>query len=700
MKQTENGALTDRIRAALADDRGRHARARGFAIIRPRSDSFRRRFPDFAASLRRTKLAALSENEQLVRMAMDRMRENGMHVYLAATPQAAVDHVLSILTRPGTVVKSKSNMGKELHLPEALARQGHSVIETDLGDRINQLGGWHGGHVLAPAASVNRGQVRDLFSRELGEPLSDDVAALVSAARRSLRHYLEVADYGLTGANAIAAETGTVCLMENEGNIRAVSSLPRVHVVVAGIHKVVPTLADAVAVIRGASMFGAGQLFGNYLSCISGPGDGVAGPAEVHVILVDGGRSRAMAAGYAEAFACINCGSCLNFCPVYTQIGDAYGGKRVGGIGTLQTALLDGPAAADRDGASLCTGCGKCRTVCPVKLNTPGLLNQLRSEAGLSPAPLTARLLLQAVKAPARLRRVGRLVRAYQGSGLQQLFRNTRLLKTLRLAGAEALLPPPVAPVPLPYVTSAISEQRATVAFFRGCLMDELLNPINTDTVSVLAENGCQVQVPPGQACCGAMHEHAGEQATAREMARRNIDAFGDGDGPIITNSGGCGALLKQYGELLADDPAYAEKARAFAARVRDLSEFLVQLGPRPMGGVAPVRVTYHESCHLTLAQGITEEPRALLRAIPGVELVEMAPREACCGSGGTWSLQHPDLAARLRDIKLEDAAATGAEVLVTANPGCLLHLRTGGRRVVHLAELLAAAYRGKGGSV
>ncbi|HEY3368960.1 MAG TPA: LUD domain-containing protein [Symbiobacteriaceae bacterium] len=696
MKQSRHGNLPERVHTALADRRGYKARARAFGIIRPRADGFRRRFPDFAPVLRRTKLAALAENDRLVELAMARMRENGMHVYRANTGEEAVAQALAILTGPGTVVKSKSNMGKELHLPEALAGQGLTVIETDLGDRINQLGGWHGAHILAPAASVDRAQVRDLFARELGEELTDDVDVLVAAARKSLRRYLMEAEYGLTGANAIAAESGTVCLMENEGNIRMVSSLPRVHVVVAGIHKVVPSLTEAISVIRGASMFGAGQLFGNYLSCISGPGDGIAGPAEVHVILVDGGRTQAMAAGYTEAFACINCGSCLNFCPIYTEIGDAFGGVRVGGIGTLMTALLDGSAAGDRDGAALCIGCGKCATICPVQLDTPHLLNRLKSEAGLAPAPRLARMLLNAVKDPAMLRRVGRLVRSYQTSGLQGLVRSSGILKPLGLADAEALLPPPVAPAALPDDWPAIGGERDAVSFFRGCLMDELLNPINRDTLAVLTKNGCRVRTPGGQVCCGAMHEHSGERETARQLARQNIDAFA-GEGPIITNSGGCGALMKQYGELLADDPAYAEKARAFAARVRDLSEYLVALGPRPMKGVIPVKVTYHESCHLSLGQGISDQPRALLKAIPGVELVEMAAREACCGSGGTWSMQHPELAARLQEVKLEDAAATGAEVLVTANPGCLLHLQSRGLRAVHLAELLAQAYGRKG---
>lgn len=310
--------LQSRISDALADTSARAARSRGFGIIRPRAEALVD--PDFAGRLREMKLAALADNRRLVDLAVERLEANGIKVFVAVDAGQAVDYVAGVFAAPGLVVKSKSNMGKELHLAAELSRRGHTVIETDLGDRINQLGDTEGAHVLAPAVSVGRESIRGLFSREAGKELPDDTAALVAAARRSLRHYLESADYGLTGANAIAADTGTICLMENEGNIRAATSLPRVHVAVAGIHKVVPTLEDAVRVTEGASRFGAGQVFGTYLSLISGPGDGVSGPEEVHLVLVDDGRSAYMDGPYREAFACINCGSCLNQCPTLSLI--------------------------------------------------------------------------------------------------------------------------------------------------------------------------------------------------------------------------------------------------------------------------------------------------------------------------------------------------------------------------------------------
>lgn len=689
-----------RVRRALDDQTGYEARARGFAGVRPRVTQLIQEFPDLALRTRRLKLDALARNDELVRAACERMEANGMRVFRAATPEEAVSYVTALLTPPGLVVKSKSNLGKELHLADSLAEGGLTVVETDLGDRINQLAGTTGFHVLSPAASVSRSQVRDLFSRELGESLSDEPTALVAAARRSLRGYFEAADYGLVGANAIAADTGSLCFMENEGNIRLATSLPRVVVVVAAISKVVATLEDALHVIRAGSVFAGGQRLATYVTCLSGPTPEEGGPAEIHVVLVDGGRSQAIAQGWAEAFACINCGSCLNFCPVYGQIGDAFAGRRVGGIGALQTWVLEGRAAAEAGGASLCIKCGKCRTICPVQIDTPGLLTKLEQldvEAGRAPAlgGLTERLMAEAAVRPWFLRTIGTGVRLYQKSGLQSIARRSGVLKALGLEAAERLLPRSTKPQPVAPSLPARGAERARVFFFRGCLAHEFLGRVTEATLEVLRANGCAVITPREQVCCGAIHEHAGDAEEAKSLARKNIDAF-RGTEPIISNSGGCGATLKLYGELLADDENYAEAARQFASRVRDLSEFLCELGLAPMAGIAPpVSVTYQDSCHLSLLQGVYDEPRRILHEIPGVEYREMQPREFCCGSGGLWGLKYPELSARLRAVKLEDAASTGASVLVTGNPGCHMHLQGGGVPVIHIAELLAAAYRG-----
>lgn len=678
----------------MTDEGAFLARAHGSGILRPRARAMRGRYPEMAGSMRAMKLAALRDGAALLRQAVDQLRANGFEVSVTSTAEEAVARVAAILEPPGLVVKSKSNLSKELHLRSGLERHGNTVIETDLGDRIVQLAGVQGFHVLSPADSVPRGTIRRVLSEQAGRELADSASDMVAGTRDAMRRYFLEADYGLTGANAIAADVGAICLVENEGNIRAASSLPRVHVVVAGIHKIVPTLEDAFRVVQGASVFGAGQRLGNYVSCITGPGDGVAGPERVHVVLVDDGRSRLLASGWEEAFACINCGACLSHCPTYAEVGDAFAFKRACGIGALQTALLDGPEAGALDGASLCIGCGACVRVCPVALDTPGLLDRLKEEVGLVPPALTVRLVRLGVAGRRRVGLVGSAGRAYLRSGLRPLVRRAGLGRLPRPGAAESLLPAGAAAAKLPAFVGARSQERARVLFFKGCLADELLGGTNRNTVEVIARNGGSVTIPEGQMCCGAVHAHTGDEATARRLARRNVDAF-PGEDPIITNAGGCGAQLKLYGRILADDPDYRERAARFASRVRDLSEFLVDVGLENVPPLPGVRLAYHDSCHLALCQGLTEEPRAVLRAIPGLELEEMPPGESCCGSGGLWSVQHPELGARLGRRRAALARESTAPTIVTGNPGCLLHLRSQGADVVHVADVLARAYAG-----
>jgi len=255
---------------------------------------------------------------------------------------------------------------------------------------------------------------------------------------------------------------------------------------------------------------------------------------------------------------------------------------------------------------------------------------------------------------------------------------------------------------------------RGRVAFFSGCVASIATARTNEATVRVLIRNGLEVVVPPAQVCCGAIHLHSGDRDTARELARRNIEAFtpsptllkGEGRGydAIITNAAGCGVALKEYGELLRDDPAYASRARAFSEKVKDVTEFLADLpfNPPLMPSTPyPIRITYQDPCHLAHGQGVRGQPRALLRSIPGLELVEMADSDQCCGSAGVYNVTHPDMASWVLEEKMSKVAATGAEIIATANVGCMLQLGMGVRRaglkarVAHVVDLLDEAYAG-----
>jgi glycolate oxidase iron-sulfur subunit len=280
-----------------------------------------------------------------------------------------------------------------------------------------------------------------------------------------------------------------------------------------------------------------------------------------------------------------------------------------------------------------------------------------------------------------------------------------------RLRSMLDMIPDAPAPSPpLPETVPAVGERRARVGLFLGCVMNELFEHVHAATVRVLRRQGYEVAVPRAQWCCGALNVHAGERTHARAMARAVIDAFaGAGVDLIAVNSAGCGAVLKEYGELLRDDPEYADRARAFAATVRDVSELLLpfsdfESGAPPANGDATV-VTYQDACHLAHAQGVRESPRAILRDLPGVRLIEMADPDRCCGAAGLNALTHPEMAAALLDEKLANAAATGAGTIVVCNPGCHMHLRAGiarrgmAVRVRHVVELLDEAYAASAGS-
>ncbi|MBE2236277.1 MAG: hypothetical protein IAE81_00710 [Caldilineaceae bacterium] len=300
-----------------------------------------------------------------------------------------------------------------------------------------------------------------------------------------------------------------------------------------------------------------------------------------------------------------------------------------------------------------------------------------------------------------RLRLLARAVKLYQQSGLGALARRVLPKLPPALTTMEGMAPP----VDLGYLDEsrpapAIGPKRGQVAFFTGCVQDAFLAGVNRATVRVLQRNGYEVHFAPGQSCCNAAALHSGDTAQAHALARQNIDAFARGDfAAIINNAGGCGAALKGYDHLLADDPIYAERARAFVAKVQDISEFLVDHLHHPPTGHVQARVTYVDSCHLRHGQKISQPPRALLRAIPGIELVELAQPDMCCGSAGIYNLLQPAMANQVLDHKLADVRATNAGIIVTANTGCYMQMVYGVKRahlnatVMHVVEVLEKSY-------
>lgn len=410
-------------------------------------------------------------------------------------------------------------------------------------------------------------------------------------------------------------------------------------------------------------------------------------------------------AQYANMNLCVRCGLCHSVCPTYQQSFIEPEGPR--GRIAIARALVEGHLDLTPDLLTHwgnCILCDACSAICPAGVHMEPIGQALRAatvEAKGGSKSLPLRMALGLVSRPGLLRTAMGMARVYQHSGLQKLVRASGFLKALGLEDAEAMLPPPGGRplVARGQVWKAEGEQRATVALLAGCVMSAAFGETDRATARVLAANGSEVRLPAGQGCCGALHAHRGERAGAQALARKNIDAFEkDPVEAIIVNAAGCGATMKQYGELLADDPAYVARAHAFSTKVKDFSEFLAQLGPRKPARALNVTVTYQEPCHLANAQRIREAPRKLLKGIPGLELCEMAEPALCCGSGALYNLTQEESSSGLRARKLRNAAATGAEVIVTANPGCLMQLTQGlggsEMRVMHIADLLDEAYR------
>ena len=408
---------------------------------------------------------------------------------------------------------------------------------------------------------------------------------------------------------------------------------------------------------------------------------------------------------------CVHCGLCLNACPTYRELGlemDSPRGRIFQMIQVSEGAPLT-PSYIEHIG--LCLACRGCESACPSGVPYGRMVEAARAgiEAQAGRGGLAERLrrflLGSVVTSRAALTAAGTLLYLYEASGAKALLRGAARVKLLGRFGNLAQLAPSAEP---PFFFSQIGEtfpplvaRRCRVAFLSGCVANVLFSRLNEATVRVLQANGCEVVIPGGQGCCGALHVHAGLREDARKLARRNIDALAsEGFQAILTNAAGCGSTLKEYGELLAEDPVYAAKAAAFAARLMDVTEFLASLELNPQMGPVNAAVTYQDSCHLAHGQRIRKAPRQLLQAIPGIEFREMPASDVCCGSAGVYNIQHSDMALRILSHKMQDVNSTGARIIATANPGCMLQLQAGvrlhgsGQRVMHVVELLDLAYR------
>ncbi len=667
-----------------------------------------RAFDDLRAELAAVKDRVLADLAGHVARFRARAEAAGATVVEVPDAAAANAYIAHLCHERGVTlaVKGKSMVSEEIGLNAALAAAGVEAVETDLGEWILQLAGDHPSHLVMPAIHKRRGQVAELLTRVLGRPFDpDDIPAMVHSVRTALRETFLTAGLGLTGANALIAETGTVMLVTNEGNGRMSSSLPPVHVVTAGVEKLVPTAADAVKQLRLLARSATGQPITTYTTFVSGPTPG----HELHIVLIDNGR-RAMAADPAveSALRCIKCGACANVCPAYQVVGGhAFGYVYTGPIGLVTTAYHHGLNAASGP-QSLCVSCGACATVCPVDIPLPAQILEVRRQVvARGGAPWWMRTALRgfasrrlvevasrALAVAALPLRRGRFTRLPVRLAPRHLRWRTPPALAVRPAHARAALRA-AAPAPLP--GAPLAGRRVTL--FLQCVADRAAPEVPVAAARLLRASGATVTVPAAQHCCGLPAFDAGDWGAARRMARATIAAL-EGEDDVVTPAPSCVvAMLHEYARLFAEEPAWRDRAARLAGRVHDLTSYLAgparlpdaALAGRPGGPVAVDRF-----CQGANMLGAGDRLERLLRDVAGTEVVPLAEAEVCCGFGGSTSLSAPEVAARILERKLDNVRASGATTLVTDNPGCLLHLRGGadaaglGLRVVHVAEYLA----------
>ena len=644
----------------------------------------------------------------------------GAIVYRAADAEAANRYVLQLCRDRGIkhVVKSKTMVSEETELNGALEAEGIQPVETDLGEWIQQLSHERPSHMVMPAIHKSREQVGDLFTHATGREVSrEDIGEQVGVARTELRRDFLEAGLGVSGANALIAETGTVVFIENEGNARLVTTLPRVHVVLAGIEKLVPDYAAAMLQLRLLARSATGQQITSYTTFLSGPPE----PGkEMHIVLLDNGRTRMRDTPLIrDALRCIRCAACADVCPPYAVVGGhVFGHIYSGAIGLVNTPFHHG-IEAGAGPQSLCVSCNACATVCPVGIPLPqqilAVRDQVVEEQGM-PAPMRA-----AMEVWSRPRLADIMMR---GAALGNAPLRDRGFTRPERTGASLIpqihrltswrTPPALPRRPArdrlrnrrPYIGPPLenSARGLRVAYFIQCITDRLFPRMALSIARVLDACGVEIIVPEGQHCCGLPALDAGALEPARKRARQTIEVLERMNADyVLTGGASCAiAVLHDYERLFAGEPGWQARASRLAGRVVDFITFIdgvAQLRPgalaRPNSPFAPV--TYHNFCQSANVLGLHDAPRRLIRDVMGLDLREMDESAVCCGFGGSTSITRPEVAEHILARKLENVLKTGARTLVTDNPGCIMHLRGGidaqnlPVQVLHIAELMAA---------
>ena len=636
----------------------------------------------------------------------------GAKVFRANSPQAVKDYILELCLEKGVkkIVKSKSMASEEIHLNKDLAKHGIQADETDLGEWIVQLAHQTPSHMVMPALHLTKEEVSELLSTETHQPLSNDIQELVKVARKALRGKFFSADMGITGANIAIAETGTLVIVTNEGNARMVTTLPKIHVAIVGLEKLVANYADAAPILTALPKSATSQLITSYVSMITGPVQNDDGTMkDLHIILMDNKRTEmAKDPEFKEALQCIRCASCLNVCPVYRLIGGhVFGHIYTGGIGTILTAWFN-ELKITEDIQGLCIGCGKCKEICPGKIDIPGLILQLRRRLAVKQGlPFIQKTALQVINnrrvfhAMLRAASLGQIPFAKEGfiRHLPMFLSNLSEFRSL----------PTIAPAPFRDLFKKIRQPKCKtkVAFFSGCAIEFVFPKVGVALVKVLNKAGIEVLFPEDQSCCGIPHWGSGAFDMAALAAAYNLKPLmaEDVEYVVVACATCATALKKEWPHILKAEGMenllpVAEKLASKIVMFTELVDKLIA-GKRLTlkDGQKLQSVTYHDSCHAKRHVGIYMEPRAVL-AGAGFELKEMIECDTCCGMGGSYTVKQPELSMSMLKRKLDNVEKTGAEFLCAECPGCLIQIgggldkRGSKMKAKHPAELMVDRFK------
>ena len=667
-------------------------------------------FEELRGRIAERKAYAVDHLKELCDLFQKNAEAKGAKVFRSNDPARVREYILQVArdNNVRTVVKSKSMASEEIHLNSYLEKAGLQVKETDLGEWIIQLAGQTPSHMVMPAIHMTKEEVSDLFSKEVDERLSTDIPRLVKVARDELRGKFLEADMGISGANIAVAETGSILTVTNEGNARLVTTLPKVHVAIIGIEKIVATFADIAPILKALPRSATAQMLTSYVTIITGQTPNTDGSKkELHIVLMDNKRSE-MAADpmFKEALQCIRCASCLNICPIFRLVGGHVFGKvYTGGIGTILTAWHDNLKSSE-DIQGLCIQCGACKDVCPSKIDIPGLILEIRrrlvKNEGLP-------ILHKSIYAVVNNRRLFHtMLRAASVAG-KPFSKGSKFIRHLPMFLADLTdgrSLPAIAAKPLRDTIKKIRQPaglKERAVFYAGCLIDFAYPEMGEALVKILNKGGIEVVFPDDQTCCGAPARYSGAYEVAAKNAADNIEALlAERADYVVSACPTCTVALDH--EFIATFQSLGQstnmaRARELAAKVIDFSTLvkkLVDEGRLTLKeGETLGKITYHDSCHLKRTMHAEKPPRELLTKA-GYEIAEMFECDICCGMGGSYSLKLPEVSAPILQRKLKNIKDTGAPVVAMDCPGCVMQIRGGMDQdgapvqVRHTVELLA----------